>query len=273
MIVEKLPDLGLPDYGEVRDAARPILSLSWKADGPHRAAAHRHPRAHVIFPESGVYWVTTQQGSWLVPSGQAIWIPPRAYHEVYSNGPVTARILFVDEAHAGSLPARSGTVKVSALLTALVLRAADYGNDYRPGGPESRLAKVLLDELAALELAPLLLPVSKDPRLARAMDQLIEQPSSNAPLDEIARASGASARTLNRLFRSETGMTFAQWRTRLVLVQSIERLSRGVSVTEVAVDFGYRSVSSFTYMFRRNMGVPPGRYGKREASNEPGIVA
>jgi AraC-like DNA-binding protein len=258
--VDRLVDLNPPNFGDICDPSRPILSFAWQADGPHRAAAHSHPRAHIIFPESGVYWVSTPEGDWLVPSGQAIWVPPNVHHEVYSHGPVTARILFVDPTYVDPLPARSGTVKVSDLLTELVLHAADYGNDYTPDSPAARVAHVLLDELAALEVAPLLLPLSKEPRLARVMEKLIEEPSAGKNIETVAKEAGASPRTLARLFRGETGMSFSQWRTRLVLVQSIDRLARGASVTEVAVDSGYGSVSSFVYMFRSNLGVSPGRY-------------
>jgi AraC-like DNA-binding protein len=60
-----------------------------------------------------------------------------------------------------------------------------------------------------------------------------------------------------RLFTTEIGMTFSQWRTRLRLVQSIERLNNGASVTEVAADLGYSSPAAFTHMFRTNLGVLP----------------
>jgi AraC-like DNA-binding protein len=260
MNIENLPPLNPPDFGDICDASRPILSFSWQAEGPHRAAAHEHPRAHIIHPQTGTYWVVTPQGTWLVPAGQAIWIPPRIHHEVYSQGAVSARMLFVDPAYAGPLPQRSGTVKPSTLLSELLLRAVEYGNDYQANGPAARLARVLLDELAAMELAPLLLPISKNPRLARVMNRLVENPAAPDGLDEIAKRVGTSPRTIARLFRSETGMSFKQWKTRLLLVESIERLCRGTSVTAVAIDLGYSSTSSFVYMFRTHLGMPPGRY-------------
>ena len=125
---------------------------------------------------------------------------------------------------------------MSALLAALLARTAEYGNDYAPRGPAARLAQVMLDELGSMELAPLLLPVSKDPRLARVMRWLIEEPSAELGLDDAAREAAVSPRTLARLVPKETGMTFTQWKTRLLLVESIERLTRGATVTEVAVD-------------------------------------
>jgi len=264
MTVDKLPDLNPPPFGDVLDPARPILSFAWYAPEAHRAAAHSHPRAHIIYPDSGAYWVVTPEGKWLAPAGQAIWIPPRVHHEVYSHGRGRTRILFVDPSVADGLPERCGTVKVSALLQELILRAVAYGNDYPAGGPAARLAQVVLDELALMDLAPLLLPLGTDPRLVRAMAMLIAEPSLHDDLEAVARQSGASLRTLARLFRKETGMTFSQWKTRLLLVESTERLARGASVTEVAFELGYNNVSSFVYMFRTNLGVPPGRYRARE---------
>ena len=61
-------------------------------------------------------------------------------------------------------------------------------------------------------------------------------------------------------------MTFTQWKTRLLLIESVEPVARGGSVTEVALDLGYSSTSSFVYMFRSNLGVSPGRYQARTAA-------
>ena len=90
--------------------------------------------------------------------------------------------------------------------------------------------------------------------------RLLKDPAAKDRLEEVARHARASAATLARLFRSETGMTFNQWRTRVHRVESIERLARGASVTEAALDLGYGSTSRFVHMFRSNLGVSPGRY-------------
>lgn len=81
---------------------------------------------------------------------------------------------------------------------------------------------------------------------------------SKAELEASAGGSGASARTLARLLRSETGMSCAQCRTRLRLVESIERLARGTAVTQGAFDLDFGTVSSFVHMFRSDLGETPG---------------
>jgi AraC-like DNA-binding protein len=69
-----------------------------------------------------------------------------------------------------------------------------------------------------------------------------------------------SRRTFTRIFRSETGVTFATWRQNVRLIEAMSRLSTGQSVTAVALDVGYNSPSAFTAMFRRAFGVPPRQY-------------
>lgn len=71
---------------------------------------------------------------------------------------------------------------------------------------------------------------------------------------------GASARTLARIFREETGMTFGHWRQQIRLLAALERLAGGEAVTIVALECGYESPSSFIAMFRRALGVTPGKY-------------
>lgn len=265
MHIEKLPLLRPAEYSEVRDPTRPILCFPWQAAGSHRVAAHAHPRGHILHLEEGTYWVVTPAGTWLATSGQAVWIPPRVEHEVHSYGPVRAHVLFVDEAHSTFLPPGCGTVQVSPLLLALIRRNVQHGNDYGPESAAARLALVTLDELAGLEFAPMILPLSNEPRLAKAMRLILDNPMLHTEAEHVARNAGASKRTLSRLFVNELGMTFSQWRTRVLLMKAVERLESGATVTEVAGELGY-TPSSFGFMFRHNLGVPPGRFcaGDRE---------
>ncbi|MGB3146798.1 MAG: AraC family transcriptional regulator [Paracoccaceae bacterium] len=268
MKVENLPNLGLPQLGDIRDSSRPVLSFDWSADAPHSAAAHAHPRAHIIVVVSGAYWVRTSEGTWLVPEGLAVWIPPMVEHQVYSHGAVQARILFVDETHAKTLPSSCGTVIPSDLLMALLEKIISKGNDYEPDGSQARLALVMLDELRQMSFASSPLPVSGEPRVARVMQQLIADPLSEADVETLARNAGASARTLARLFKAETGITLNQWRINLKLQEAIRRLATGANVTDVAFEFGYNSASAFAHMFRSQLGVPPRTYQSRRDAGD-----
>lgn len=98
---------------------------------------------------------------------------------------------------------------------------------------------------------------------------MTSEPGEAATLDDLADLAASSTRTLARLFLSETGMTFGRWREHLRIVSAVDRLVRGQSITQTALDLGYGSPSSFTTMFTRILGMPPARYLKemREGSS------
>jgi len=87
-----------------------------------------------------------------------------------------------------------------------------------------------------------------------------------------APATGASGRTLARLFVSETGLTFGSWRKRLLLQEAINRLDRGAPVTAVAFELGYQSLSAFIEMFRKELGVSPRQYARMEGGGNKGAA-
>jgi AraC-like DNA-binding protein len=76
----------------------------------------------------------------------------------------------------------------------------------------------------------------------------------------LCRECGASKRTIQRLFREETKMTFSRWRQQLRLVHAMQRLASGEKVTAAALDAGYNSTSAFISMFRKQLGKTPARY-------------
>ena len=263
MDVENLPTILPRDFGNLVDRQRPMLSLDWEAKGPHRVAAHSHTRAQIIYPQSGAYWIHTPLGNWVAPKHQAVWIPSNIHHKVFTNASVKAFMFFIDNAYSRRLMQTCTVVRVSPLLHELLNKAIEFGNDYIPGGRKARLVDVMLDELSEMEPAPLYLPLPDDKRLTRIVETLLENPADERSFEEIASNSGASTRTLSRLFVATTGMGFGEWRKQLRLLVAIDRLGQGYSVTQVASDLGYRSTSAFCAMFKRTLGASPIAYLRR----------
>lgn len=260
MNIENLTTLQPRDMGNWQDVERPILSMPYCAKGPHRIAGHQHPRAQILYPVDGVYRVNTPLGNWVVPPTQAIWIPSHTFHEVYANGSVNSLIFFVDEPFTAPLPHECIVINVSPLLRELFNKAIEVGNDYIQGGRQSRFFTVLLDELNEMKPAPLHLPLARDKRVRHIMEILLDNPSEQCNFEELAMQSGASIRTLERTFKKETGMSFSEWRSMLRLQEAIDQLAQGQTVSQVAIDLGYNSTSAFIAMFKRTLGVPPGKY-------------
>ena len=105
-------------------------------------------------------------------------------------------------------------------------------------------------------------PIPRDDRLQKIFRGLTENPGDNRTLEKWGKTVGATSRTLARLFRSETGMSFTQWRQQVRILEGLRRLAREEPVTTVALDIGYDSPSAFIAMFKKALGRTPGQYFK-----------
>lgn len=238
----------------------PLIGYPTDFPAGHVIGRHRHASAQLVYAASGVMSVVTDQGRWVVPPQRAVWVPPCVPHSIRMAGPVEMRTLYLDPTLLADPPRTCCVIQVSPLLRELVLRAMRIAGPYADSSREARLVRVLVDELETARVAPLHLPMPRDPRLARVARALLDDPADGRTLAAWTRAAGASGRTLQRRFRTETGLSFGQWRQQVRLLRALERLAAGASVTEVAFDLGYDSPSAFVTMFRRALGTTPGRY-------------
>jgi AraC-like DNA-binding protein len=225
-----------------------------------RLPRHTHPWAQLVYAASGTMRVATPDAAWLVPPTRAIWVPGGVTHEIEMRGTVAMRTLYL--ASAGDDPRLAGcrAIEVAPLLRELVLHIVRL--EVLDGGDaaHARLEGLLVDLLAAGETAPLELPLPGDPRARTFCERLLARPGAETPLTELARGSGASLRTLQRLFLAQTGLSLEAWRGRARMQQAVVSLSSGASVTEAALDAGYQSPSAFIAAFKRAFGVTPARW-------------
>ena len=221
----------------------------------------------LLFASRGMLTVHTDKGLWVVPVHQAVWVPAGVRNSVEVAGGVAMRSLYLHSSVRG-LPGDCRVVEISPLLREILRRAMRLSTLDRRIAAQRHLLDVLLDELTVLPLVPLDLPMPRDPRGVRAAGLIRAEPAAPHALAEVARASAASARTLERLFRSETGLPFGVWRQRARLLRALQLLAGGDSVAGVANAVGYESTSAFVAAFRRALGTTPGRYFKKAAAEE-----
>lgn len=235
-----------------------------------RSYSVHHPPGTVVLPQpagwdqllltaSGVMRVEATTGTWVVPTGRAVWVPDGVDHRLVMRGPVRVRALYL-RAGLASVSDRCRAVEVTPLLRELLLHAIERAPLHLAAERDAQLVGVLLDQLSASPDAPLQVPQLTDPRARDVAAILAADPASDATVDELARSVGASRRTIERCFRADTGMTVAMWRQRLRLVEALGLLAEGRSVTSVAAAVGYATPSAFGAMFRSELGTSPARY-------------
>jgi AraC-like DNA-binding protein len=227
---------------------------------------HMHAEAQLLFASHGVMQVTTPKGRWLVPPRRAVWIPPRREHAVDMLTDLEMRSLYIAPGWLASHPemhrlGREFVVAVGALLRELVLAM------FVPGADPTRvdlLAQLVLYELAEAEDGATFMPMPSDPRARRVAEQVLADPAGVRELSDLARAAGASQRTITRLFPAETDLTFKAWRQRARILASVEMLDGGrESVSRIAVRLGFSSAAAFSHAFRRVVGITPTEFVSR----------
>lgn len=222
---------------------------------------HRHDEPQLVYASDGVLEVTAADGTWFTPPTRAIWVPAGAVHRWLVHGTSTV--------HLVGLPGRSplvglrpGLLQVTPLLRELIMAATS-----RPTGTPAgrRLLGVLRDQLVLTAGPPTMLPRLTDERLRSVAELVGADLSRPEALDQLGRRIGCSARTLSRLFRTELGMTFPQWRSQLRLHRAALLLAEGRTVSQVATACGWSSPSAFITEFRRAFGETPGALSRYRA--------
>ncbi len=248
------------DPQNIIEAPRPIVGLAKEFPSGYLIESHQHTRSQLLYASTGVMTVTTDGGIWVVPPLRAVWIPAQTQHQIKASGNLSMRTLYIDPEHCDKTPEHCCVVTVSPLLRELILTAVNMPTDYPLNSPEERIMSVILDQIQHLDVKPLSLSIPKDTRLNIIFRGLTENPGDKRTLEEWGKLVGATRRTLTRLFHSEVGMSFGQWRQQIRILESLRRLALNESVISVAMDLGYESPSAFISMFKKALGKTPGQY-------------
>lgn len=259
-------------------AQRPVRAKRHRLTPEQFVVPHGHHWAQLAFSTTGVTRLTTADGSYIVPPSRAVWVPPGMEHAVTVLSATDLMTLYFHQP-----PGRCGpqvprneeaawrqcrVLEVSDLLRALVLAM-----DARPdtlGRPlvldrdalarEARLNALALDELRRARPVKLGVDMPADARLRTLCEAVLDDPTRHATLEGWARDTGASARTVARLFQQELGTSFGQWRQQVLLAKAVAMAAHKHPMKRIAADLGYASASAFTAMVRRSVGMPPARF-------------
>ena len=239
---------------------RPVVAVGNDYPAGHVHPAHRHRRAQLLHAIAGTMVVSTDQGAWIVPPQQGLWVPAGVRHGFRMMGTVVTRSIYIEPAAARGLPSQCRVLEISSLLRQLLIEAVDLPVEYEAGSRAEAIINLLLLELRAARRHLLVVPFPADEALAARCRHFLENPSAHATIDAWAFALAMSRRTFTRVFRRETGLSLAEWRRRAAVLQAIPRLARGEPITTIALDLGYGSPAAFTSMFKRVLGTPPRLY-------------
>ena len=238
----------------------PVIALPTRYPDGYFVPRHHHSRAQLLCASQGVVLVTTDAGRWMIPSDHAMWIPAGVEHSVEILGEVFMRSIYICVDAVSGVPDYLHVVGLTDLMRCLITDATAQDSTPEPDSRDALVIELILRDLHTLPQRSLGLPFPTDPRLQKLCREFVKKPSSRATIDDWADRMAMSRRSFTRHFQRETGVSLSVWRQQACLFAAVPRLAEGEPVTSVALDLGYDSVSAFTTMFRRMLGVSPRFY-------------
>jgi len=251
---------------DYQDLPRPIAAMADEYRAGHRGPYHAHRRSQLLYGATGVLKVATDDGTWIAPTNQAVWIPGGVPHQVICNCAVSFRTLYIEPDASPQLPTVCRVIEVSDLLRALILESVTLPLDYSLQGREGRLMALIVDEICRMPERPMHIPMPRSYRLRRICEGFLSNPAARDDIDDWATRAALSRRSFTRLFRAETGMSVGAWRRQVRLVEAVTRIAAGAPITSIAFEVGYESSSAFSAMFRQSLGMKPSSFSVRRAS-------
>ena len=201
----------------------------------HRVDAHAHHWPQLVYAVRGVISITAGAGCWVVPPTRALWVAAGVQHSLSMRGRVEMQTLYFRPDAAPSVSDACCVLGVPPLLRELIVHAVESGGVDDSSASGRALFRVLVDQLRVVPERPLSLPVPADPRAKRVAEAVLANPGATLSLEALSRRSGASPRTTERTFLSQTGMTFGRWRQHARLHEAIRLLGEGHPVTTIAM--------------------------------------
>jgi AraC-like DNA-binding protein len=224
----------------------------------------RVERHYLLCASRGALRLEAHGISWLLPPARAALIAAGEPIQVAIPQPVTTSSVLFDADFAPPPPEPLTVFDLSPLARALVSECTAWPEAAQPLPP---YARSIFSALAAVTWrladnpSPITVPAGRSPELRRALALTDERLATEVQLEDIASDVGLAPRSLARRFEDEAGMTWRAVLRRMRVLRAVERLAAGEdSITTIAHEVGYTSLSAFNAAFRELTGRTPTQY-------------
>jgi AraC-like DNA-binding protein len=221
-------------------------------------------RHYLLCASQGALRLEAHGQSWLLPPARAALIAAGEPIQVAIPQAVTTSSVLFDVGFAPEPPSALTVVDLSPLARALVAECVQWPDADEPLSPYARSLFAALAAVAwqlAEMPSPVTVPAGRSPELRRALALTEDRLAEEVTFEEIARDVGLASRSLARRFEDECGMTWRALVRRMRVLRAVERLAAGEeSVTSIAHEVGYTSLSAFNAAFRELTGRTPTQY-------------
>lgn len=232
----------------------------------HDDVLHTHEKGQLIYVESGFQYLTVGEKKYVVPQYHAAWIPPNALHKTNTHSPyIKLMVLFFDIKTPQPFYEEVAIFLAPPVLREMIRYAEKWSNETAEQADETIFLGALLHELPhfVAQSLQLHLILPEDTRLTKAMNYLHDNYAGELQIHKLSALAALSTRTLERVFKKQTGLTLTKYQQMLRIIKSLELLSmHSFTISEIAFQVGYKSVQAYHKSFLSLMGSSPSDFLK-----------
>ncbi|MGC5745282.1 AraC family transcriptional regulator [Chryseobacterium sp. NFX27] len=230
---------------------------NWKHDDHE----HAHQRSQLTFVEEGYQYFHIDQKIYLVPQYHVIWIPSGKAHRITSEAQTVNLMVFLFKTvFEDDFYKNVHVFAVPAVLKEMLLYASKWNQLIEGDEEQDLFFKAILKSLPNFcrENSYLEIPVPSDARLIPVCTAINSNFKYSLNTDELAEKAQMSVRSLQRIFKNETGITLQKYLQLVRILKSIELIDTGqYTLSQIAYRVGYQSLSAFTSSYHSIMKVKP----------------
>lgn len=219
-------------------------------DWQYDSKEHAHGHYQLTYVEEGYQYIHIEKKIYLIPQNHVVWVPKGKKHYTTSNAKsvnlmlaffsTVPELVFYKDVHVFSAP---------AVLKEMILYARKWNALKNEDSEQKIFLHAMLNSLPNFseEKRFLHIPVPMDERLVQVSNFININYHYNLNIEELGEVARMSVRSLQRIFKTETGITVQKYIQLMRILKSIEFIdTKQYTLSQIAFKVGYKSLSAFT---------------------------
>lgn len=247
--------------GEYSDFINLDAYVWYEKNWKHDDYEHVHQRGQLSFVAKGYQYFYIENSIYLVPQNHVIWIPSGVKHKSRSEAEhidlmvvlyrYAPEIDFFKTVHVFAVP---------SVLREMLWYASKWSQNLDENTEQHHFLQAILNSLPHFcsENHNLQIPVPSSEKLIPICEDINKNFKYSIDINILAEKVSMSARSLQRNFKAETGITVQKYHQLIRILKSIELVEQEkFTLTEIAYMVGYKSLPAFTSSYQAIMKSGP----------------
>ena len=229
---------------------------------------HVHSQGHILVVLDGVATINVERSDYYIPNGYFVWIPSGVPHRISFEG---KRVRFLNIYYPAGMKMapfyqRVGVYPMTSILYHTIELVKEHTDEYDSDDWRFELMVTLnhiLPHTIQNQKFQLRLPTTDHPMGMKIMESVHQNYQRQFTAEELAQEVGLSVRSLSRYVRNELDVSLVQYVRIYRVIMAIKQMVKGdESITNIAYNVGYESLTAFSNAFYKVTGCRPSQFLK-----------